>query len=492
MTRIILPFAALLTSLIVISCDDDENETGTIVQRNTAQFEQSTLSLSEISEATKISIAFSRNAAADGELHIQVSSSNIQMFQLDPLPVDGIIKLPFLKGQSKVSFDVKPINNDALDGDKTLDFTIVSLPTGYDIGTVKTLKSVWIDDESPAKVSFDLNTSQAREDISDGYAILIRFSHAANANGVVRISMESLDAVYGTHFTTSPAASNGIITLLAQPGNDYLTFSVIPSDDELYNDLRSITYTIADVEGGLEKGGRLQHELKITDDELEGTAKGYEVIGGGWSYKRRYEYNENGTISKIYWDQNTPGHTGGVYTYVYNAGGQVEKIIQSTVREEIYLREGERIVRSEQHTNGVLTAYTLYGYDVAGNVAEEVIHYRQQDGSLKLGMHLVYLYHTDHNVYKVLVYTIPANSDEEILSSTKTYDFYLDAENPFPMVDILPDQKSQHNLPASYRVEENGHDITYQLTYEFNNEGKPLTRTATSPSGRETASYEYY
>jgi hypothetical protein len=83
------------------------------------------------------------------------------------------------------------------------------------------------------------------------------------------------------------------------------------------------------------------------------------------------------------------------------------------VREEIFLREGGRIVRSEQHTNGVLTAYTLYGYDQAGNVAEEAIHYKQPDGSLKLATHLVYLYHTDHNVYKVLVYSIPANSDEE-------------------------------------------------------------------------------
>jgi hypothetical protein len=104
--------------------------------------------------------------------------------------------------------------------------------------------------------------------------------------------MQSVDAIYGTHFTTIPAASNGIITLTAQPGNDHLAFDVIPSDDELYNDLRSITYTITDVEGGLEKGGRLQTELKITDDELEGTAKGYEVIAGAWSYKRRYVYND--------------------------------------------------------------------------------------------------------------------------------------------------------------------------------------------------------
>jgi hypothetical protein len=55
------------------------------------------------------------------------------------------------------------------------------------------------------------------------------------------------------------------------------------------------------------------------------------------------------------------------------------------------------------------------------------------------------------------------------------------------MVDILPDQKSQNNLPASYRIEENGHDITYQFTYEFDNAGKPLSRTATSPSAARSS-----
>jgi hypothetical protein len=85
MTRIILPFAALLTSLIVISCDD-ENETKPIVQRSTAQFENSSLSLSEMSEVSRIVIAFSRNSTADGEIQIRVNSSNIEKFSVPTRP----------------------------------------------------------------------------------------------------------------------------------------------------------------------------------------------------------------------------------------------------------------------------------------------------------------------------------------------------------------------------------------------------------------------
>ena len=187
-----------------------------------------------------------------------------------------------------------------------------------------------------------------------------------------------------------------------------------------------------------------------------------------------------------------PGHTGGIYTYVYNATGQLEKIVKSSIREEIFLREGDRIVKSEEYTNSVLTKYTLYGYDVAGNVAEAAVHYRQPDGTLILSTLLVYLYYTDHNVYKVLTYSIPKGSNEQVLTGTKTFDNYIDVENPFPMVDILPGHNAQRKLPTSYRVEENDVDITYHFTYQYTNDGKPQSRTATSPSGSETAVYEYY
>jgi hypothetical protein len=263
-------------------------------------------------------------------------------------------------------------------------------------------------------------------------------------------------------------------------------------DNELYNEQRTINYTILYADGGLEKGGILHHAMKITDDELGGKGKGYEIVAGNWSYKKRYEYDELGRISKVYWDRYTPGHLGGIYTYVYNATGKVEKIIHSSVREEIFIREGDRIVRSEEYTNSVLTKYTLFGYDHAGNVAEASVYYRQPDGELKLALIFVYLYHLDHNVYKVLAYNPVDSSKDPVLISTKTFDNYIDVENPFPMVEILPDQKAQTKLPTSYREEGNGSDITYQFDYQFSEDGKPLSRTATSSSGSEIAQYQYY
>ncbi|HEX6890040.1 MAG TPA: hypothetical protein VF141_05090 [Chryseolinea sp.] len=488
MKRIILPLMALLT-FSIISCED---ETEAVVKPGIAQFETSDLSFSENSEKTTVIVSFNKQASDAGDVVVKVGSPSMDKFQFYPGLVDETIRLPFSKGQSQVSFEITALNNDILDGDKTVSFTILSISQGYEIGANKTLAMKCVDDESPARADFVASEGDLLEDGGSGAPVTIMFSHETKAPGMLRLSIQSDDAIYGTHFITDPPAVGGIITLPVQEKKSWVSFIVSPVNDALYDAGRTINYSIVEAEGGVQKGGVLEHNLKIIDDELEGTGKGYEIIAGNWRYKKRYEYNEDGTISKVYWDQQTPGHSGGVYSYVYNSAAQLEKIIQSSVREEVFLRENGRIVRSEEHTNNVLTKYTLYGYDDAGNVAEAAVHYRQPDGSLKLALIFVYLYHLDHNVYKVLGYSVSDGSDEPVLISTKTFDHYYDVENPFPMVDILPDQKAQNKLPASYRVEENGHDIVYGFTYQYSDEGRPLTRTATSSSGGEVAYYEYY
>ena len=489
MTRIILPLMALFTGFIVVSCDD---EADTVVKRGLAQFEKSELHFFENSERVTIDISFNKQASDHGEVRVQVRSSNVDKFQFVPAQHEGVISLPFSKGQSQVSFEVFSANNDVLDGDKILDFTILSVSQGYDIGTNKTLVIKCVDDERPARADFFDGQEQIREDRGLGELIAITLSPETKGPGVLRVSIQSSDAIYGTHFITEPPAVDGIITIPVLEKKSLVSFIVSPIDDGLFDGGRSIKYTIAEAEGGVEKGGIFEHNMKIIDDELEGTGKGYEIIAGSWRYKKRYEYSENGSISKVYWDQQTPGYSGGVYSYVYNASGQLHKISRSNGSEEIFLREGDNIFKSEEYTNNVLTRYTLYGYDDAGNVAEAAVHYRQPDGTLKLATMFVYLYHTDHNIYKVLTYDVIEGSEEPVLIGTKTFENYLDVENPFPMVEILPGYSTQNKLPISYRVEENGHDITYQFNYQISEEGKPLSRTATSPSASEIAYYEYY
>jgi len=103
-----------------------------------------------------------------------------------------------------------------------------------------------------------------------------------------------------------------------------------------------------------------------------------------------------------------------------------------------------------------------------------------------------YLYFTDGNLYKQLSYAPSVNGEEPVLLSTRTYEGYIDSANPFPMVEILPTVNTQAKLPSSFRVEENGVDLIYNLSYEFGNDGLVKKRTASSAQATEVAVYSYY
>jgi hypothetical protein len=92
-----------------------------------------------------------------------------------------------------------------------------------------------------------------------------------------------------------------------------------------------------------------------------------------------------------------------------------------------------------------------------------------------------------------MVYAPPASETEEpLIISTETFDNYLNKPNPFPVVEVLPNIKAQKELPASYRYEGNGHDLQYNFSYEFREDGQVGKRTTTGPRGVEVAVYYYY
>jgi hypothetical protein len=320
---------------------------------------------------------------------------------------------------------------------------------------------------------------------------MIALSQASTGTGAVDISITTENAVYGEHFTTIPAAFNGKITLAVEQGIEHLQVKVIPINNESINTDRVLQFTITDAKGAVEKGTMLQHTLTITDDELAGISKGYTSTGGGWTYKRNFSYREDGKVSKVYWEQSTPGYLGGTYTYHYSENGTLVKMTESAYTETIYTTENGRIIKSEKFTDGVLKQYTLYGYDDAGNIGEVANYYRQPDGQMKLGLVFVYLYFTDGNLYKQLTYNPGEDGEEYTLISTRTYENYLPNDNAFP-IELLPNVSSQPNLPGSYRVEENGRNILYTFFYEFDNEGRVTKRTASSPQGSEVTNYKYY
>jgi hypothetical protein len=481
----------ILVSLVVMSCSDEEVTQITPAPVE-ARFMQAELTVSENEGPLELTISLAKPAIREGILVVNVIGDDLEKFTTSPAVQDGQIKLSVSAGQNVVKFTLTPVNDEQESPDLNIEFTIHAASDGFVIGSQRVLKISLNDDEVPAQVGFMLNQGSARENSSAASEVIIVFSHAVTGAGSIEIAMTSHDATYGTHFVTVPEAANGKIILPVEDGEDHVQFKVIPLNDLKYNGNRNINYVISDVEGSMIKGDQVTHQLTITDDELEGKYKGYTVVAGNWSYKRIYEYNEDGTVSKINWEQNTPYYSGGTYSFHYNEEGRVVKRVESAVDETVYTWQEGKIVKSEKFNNGELKQFTLYGYDDAGNVGESAVHDRQPNGEYKLSLLFVYLYRTDGNIYKQLTHVPIEGPEEYSLISTRTFDQYLDSASPFSMLEILPNINSQPNLPGSYQVEENGHNILYQFTYVFDENGNPTRRTATSSAGSEVASYEYY
>ena len=102
------------------------------------------------------------------------------------------------------------------------------------------------------------------------------------------------------------------------------------------------------------------------------------------------------------------------------------------------------------------------------------------------------MYFLDGNLYKSLTYIPNEGSGEYTLISTKTYDQYIDAANPFPMVEILPTVKTQTNLPLATYWKKTEYRSIIALTYEFREDGLVSGRLASSGNLSETAIYMYY
>lgn len=482
---------ALIASIVFLSCSDDDVQVAP--KPVLIKFDQQELNISESSDPHEIALSFDKAAIREGIVTVTVATEKPDGFTTIPAMVDKKIELPVTSGQTAVKFKLAPVNDELITEKISIRFTIASASDGFMISTENVLAASIEDYEYPAMVDFKSNVGSARENSNENSIVVIALSKAAPANGSVEVSFASTKALYGTDFITEPAATNGKILLPVAAGADQISFKVIPVNDQLYNGDRLTSYTITQVQGALAKGQALLHQLLINDDEVEGKTKGYTVVAGTWTYHRRYEYNYDGLISEIHWESNTTGvNITGSYSYEYNDAGQLVKMLVSDLSEVVYTWKNGKIIKEEEFKNGVLKKYILYGYDGAGNVGEAAVHYRQPDGELKLSLLFVYLYFQDGNIYKQMTYSPVEGPEEYSLISTRTFENYLSVENPFTMVEILPNKDTQPNLPGSYRVEENGHNILYQFSYEFDTDGRPTKRTATSSSASEVAYYEYY
>lgn len=460
--------------------------------KTSVQFSQNTRSMLENGLSQEITITLDKPASKAGSVFLQVSGS-VDHLSFNPVLNDqGQVALAIAEQQTSLKITITPVDNTLLDGDKSVVMTIASVSDGFTIAAVNTMMATVVDNESPARINFLLNTGSSRENASQAAEVMLVLSHKAPGAGSIEISLSTVKAIYGTHFTTEPEALNGKLIVPVAEGMDHTSFTIVPINDQFFNGDRKITYTLSGAQGAIRLGTEITHQFLITDDELAGMRKSFETVAGnGWSNKNQYEYDEQGRLAKVVWQQNT---LTGSNTYQYDPTGKLVSMTSSdhSVTEYLYDTEG-RIIRDEKRKEGVLNQYNIYSYDAAGNVGEAAVHYRQPNGELVLSTVFVYLYYTDGNLYKRMVY-IPQNESQELEQvSEETFSGYLEKENQFPVYEIVPGLPTQVTLPSSYQYNTGGSELTYTFGYEYDDAGR-MSRRYVYRNGVaiETNRYEYY
>jgi hypothetical protein len=477
------------TSVFLLSCDDDDVKDPSN-SKVIVQFALPELTLSENSNEKTIALNFGKPSIQDGTIEISVDTANTKYFHTSPAVVNGILLLEVKKNDASATFAITPAN---VNGSKQLEFRLKEVPENFLMGSQNKIALTIQDEASPfSYVDFIPVNATIKENYSEGYPIQLHLSESPTVDGSIVLEANSTKAIYGEHYVTVPAFSNGTLTLAGTPGTSVVSFTVIPVDNTIINGEFEIEFSISETLGNIQKGTTVKESFRITDDELENMPKGYEIAAGSWGLKRTVEYDALGRIDKVHIESATPAKSTHTESYFYNGAGLLEKINKYPNIDEIFTWQNDRIIKSESVDHGVVKSYTVYDYDDYGNVSGTATFYLQPGGEYKAGILFGYLYFTDGNLYKALSYAPAEGNDEPTLLSTSTYDGYIDAANPFPMVDILPTVKTQTKLPTTYRVEGNEKDLLYNLSYEFRSDGRVGKRTATGAQTTESAIYHYY
>ncbi|MEQ9415614.1 MAG: hypothetical protein RIF39_17385 [Cyclobacteriaceae bacterium] len=221
-------------------------------------------------------------------------------------------------------------------------------------------------------------------------------------------------------------------------------------------------------------------------------ALGYKTVSGNWTTTRNYQYNSSGKINKITWRSETPFVQTGSYTYDYNQDGKLTTVSNNHGKVEEYIWENERVVRKNILSNGFISEYKTFTYNEQGLLANVAEYYMRYEDHYALRGVNEFLYFTDGNLYTSLYYTYNAHANSFELNSSKTYANYIDAPNPFPMVEVIPGVIMQTKLPLQHTVTIGKQTIHYSFNYEVRQDGYPLTRTSSSEYGNELTTYQYY
>ena len=235
----------------------------------TANFEVTNTTIAENSTAGfTVNIPFSNPAKGEGHLTISFASNNATADNFTTIPAltGNTISLTAPSGATGTSFTVVAKDDSYFHSDFVIVFQISETSGSVKVGTSNKFTLTIQEDESPSLADFNASSSITSE-TGPPVTIQIPLSIPASGDGTVTANFSSTSAVYGTNFTTNPAASGSNVVVPVTKGATQVEFTVTPVDDLVDNADRIITFTLSAADGVVRLGSSRVHILTITDNE---------------------------------------------------------------------------------------------------------------------------------------------------------------------------------------------------------------------------------
>ncbi|HEX6889864.1 MAG TPA: hypothetical protein VF141_04210 [Chryseolinea sp.] len=269
---------------LLIACVEEEQKINPIA----VQFTTDALLLTE-GTSTLVTLPFRSPAPRDGSVQLIITSDATygQDYLTIPAPTGSSLTLTISKGQRFLQFQVAAPENNILERNKTVTFSLQSASQGFRLGSPSTLNVTVADNEhtelEPPQIfqaMADLSSEEGRiaEQESSGIGIKVNLSKfvdddygsipvPATGTGSVTLKFASGHATYGKEFTTVPAATGDSLVINFAGNQTDSTITVIPIDNSTFTGSRFVSVRISKVTGGLERGQILKYWLEIVDNE---------------------------------------------------------------------------------------------------------------------------------------------------------------------------------------------------------------------------------
>lgn len=261
-TKLFLAFFVIIA--FTLSCEeDDSNINGTGVVNLTYQ---------ELTEVENATIGLAINIDIDsynhngGTIEVSITGAN---YGTDYTTSAGssTFSLEVEPRNLLSTFSILPVDNDVLDGTKTLTITLSGVTGSLELGENTQMIFRIVDNEQPivSVLNFESNSLIINENDSAVTPININFDLPSTEGGIITI-VSTGDAVYGTDYTIEGQASS-TFEITVPEGGGSASFAVQPIDNSEFEADKTITFTISEVSGGLSLGTELEKTVTILNDD---------------------------------------------------------------------------------------------------------------------------------------------------------------------------------------------------------------------------------